>query len=148
MKRSALNFVIDFIAFLNLLALALTGLIMKYILPPGSGGLGRAAHDGRGRESVKTLLSLSRHQWGSIHFYLALYWAQALAEQNDDAGLKSVFFPLVETLMLNEGKILNKFIEAQGKPVELNGYYCTDPDALAKAMRPSDTFNRILDSVG
>jgi isocitrate dehydrogenase len=82
------------------------------------------------------------------HFYLALYWAQALAEQNDDAGLKTVFFPLVETLMLNEGKILNEFIEAQGKPVELNGYYCTDPDALAKAMRPSDTFNRILDSVG
>ena len=72
MKRSALNFVVDFIAFLNLLVLALTGLIMKYILPPGSGGLGRAMHDGRGRESIKTLLSLSRHQWGSIHFYLAL----------------------------------------------------------------------------
>ena len=79
MKRSALNFVIDFIAFLNLLALALTGLIMKYILPPGSGGLGRAAHDGRGRESVKTLLSLSRHQWGSIHFYLALLFIILMA---------------------------------------------------------------------
>ena len=75
MKRSSLNFVVDFIAFLNLLVLALTGLIMKYILPPGSGGLGRAAHDGRGRESIKTLLSLSRHQWGSIHFYLALLFA-------------------------------------------------------------------------
>ena len=81
------------------------------------------------------------------HFYLALYWAQALAEQNDDAGLKTVFFPLAETLMLNEGKILNEFIEAQGKPVELNGYYWTDPDALAKAMRPSAVFNKLLDSI-
>ena len=81
------------------------------------------------------------------HFYLALYWAQALAEQNDDAGLKTVFFPLAETLMLNEGKILNEFIEAQGKPVELNGYYWTDSDALAKAMRPSQTFNKVLQSI-
>jgi len=74
-KRSSLNFVVDFIAFLNLLALILTGLIMKYILPPGSGGLGRIAHDGKGREPIKTLLSLSRHQWGSIHFYLGLLFA-------------------------------------------------------------------------
>ncbi len=71
MKRIALNFVVDFIAFLNLLALALTGLIMKYILPTGTSGLGRALHDGRGRADIKTLLSMDRHQWGSIHFYLA-----------------------------------------------------------------------------
>ena len=82
------------------------------------------------------------------HFYLTLYWAQALAGQNDDAGLKALFVPLAETLLLNEGKIVNELIEVQGKPVELDGYYWTDPDLLVKAMRPSTVFNKVLDSLG
>ena len=82
------------------------------------------------------------------HFYLTLYWAQALAGQNDDAGLKALFVPLAEMLLLNEGKIVNELIEVQGKPVELDGYYWTDPDLLVKAMRPSTVFNKALDSLG
>jgi len=71
MKRSTLNFVIDFIGFVNVLLLTFTGIIMKYILPPGSGGRGREMHGGQGGEHIKTLLSMTRHQWGDIHFYLA-----------------------------------------------------------------------------
>ena len=72
MKRSSLNFIIDLAALLNLLGLASTGFIMKYILPPGTGGRGRRLHGGIGGEHIKELWSMSRHEWGSIHFYLAL----------------------------------------------------------------------------
>jgi len=71
-KRSSLNFIVDLIALLNLLALAFTGLIMKYILPPGTGGRGRQLHEGLGREHIKQLWSMTRHQWGDIQFYLAI----------------------------------------------------------------------------
>lgn len=81
------------------------------------------------------------------HFYLTLYWAQALAEQNKDSSLKALFLPLAETLLSNEEKILNELIEAQGKPVDIDGYYFPDPELLSKVMRPSITFNNILDSV-
>lgn len=82
------------------------------------------------------------------HFYLTLYWAQALAEQNKDSELKETFLPLAESLLLNEGKIVNELLEAQGQPVELNGYYWTNPELLNKVMRPSKTFNMVLDSLG
>ena len=72
MRRSSLNFVVDLLAFLDLLALVLIGFVIKYILPPGTGGLGRRLHDGTGREHIKNLWSMSRHQWGDIHFYLAV----------------------------------------------------------------------------
>ena len=72
MKRSSLNFIIDLVALLNLLCLVFTGFIMKYILPPGTGGRGRLLHDGLGGEHIKQLWSMTRHEWGSIHFYLAL----------------------------------------------------------------------------
>jgi len=72
MKRTTLNFIIDLVSFINLLALAFTGLIMKYILPPGTGGRGRQLHGGAGREPIKDLWSMTRHEWGDIHFYLAL----------------------------------------------------------------------------
>jgi hypothetical protein len=67
-----LNFIIELVAFLNLLGLASTGLIMKYILPPGTGGCGRRLFGGIGAEHIKQLWSMTRHEWGSIHFYLAL----------------------------------------------------------------------------
>jgi hypothetical protein len=72
MKRSSLNFIVDLVAFLNLLCLASTGYIMKYILPPGTGGRGRQMHGGIGGEHIKELWSMTRHEWGAIHFYLAL----------------------------------------------------------------------------
>ena len=71
MKRATVNFFIDLISLLDLFAMVATGLIIKYILPPGSGGLGKELHDGQGRIPTKTLLSLTRHEWGSIHYYLA-----------------------------------------------------------------------------
>jgi len=67
-----LNFIIVLVALLNLLGLASTGFIMKYILPPGTGGCGRRLFGGLGREHIKQLWSMTRHEWGSIHFYLAL----------------------------------------------------------------------------
>ena len=72
MKRSSLNFIIDLVALLNLLGLASTGFIMKFILPPGTGGRGRLLHGGPGGEHIKQLWSMTRHEWGGIHFYLAL----------------------------------------------------------------------------
>ena len=72
MKRSSVNFIIDAISFLNLLCLAYTGFIIKFILPPGTGGRGRLAHEGLGREHIKELWSISRHEWGDVHFYLAV----------------------------------------------------------------------------
>jgi len=72
MKKNKLNFMIDFLSFINLAGLAGTGFIVKYILPPGSGGRGRGFRGGRGGEHIKSLLSMTRHQWGDIHFYLAV----------------------------------------------------------------------------
>jgi len=81
------------------------------------------------------------------HYYLTLYWAQSLAEQNMDTELKELFLPLSESLISHEEQIMKEFIIVQGKPVELDGYYLPDPDLLSKVMRPSITFNKILDSV-
>ena len=73
MSRNTTNFVVALLSFLNLLALAFTGCVMRYILPPGTGGLGRALHGGGGRGiNIKELWSMTRHEWGSIHFYLAV----------------------------------------------------------------------------
>jgi hypothetical protein len=72
MRRNTVNFIIDFVSLVVLAALAATGLIIKFVLPPGTGGRGRLLHSGAGREHVKTLLSMSRHQWGDIHFYLSV----------------------------------------------------------------------------
>ena len=71
MKRNSINFFIDLIALIALLGLLFTSIIIRYILPPGTGGLGRHLHGGFGREAVKTLWSMTRHQWGDIHFYFA-----------------------------------------------------------------------------
>ena len=78
------------------------------------------------------------------HFYLALYWARALAAQDDDAGLKAKFAPLAEALAGNEQKIVDELVAVQGKPVDLGGYYSPDLRKAAAAMRPSQTFNAAL----
>jgi isocitrate dehydrogenase len=81
------------------------------------------------------------------HFYLTLYWAQALAAQNDDAELKAIFTPVAEQLAANEAKIVEELIAVQGKPVDIGGYYKPCDEKANAALRPSATFNGILASV-
>lgn len=81
------------------------------------------------------------------HFYLTLYWAQALAAQNKDAALKAIFEPIAKALTENEAKINSELIGVQGKPQDIGGYYHPDSAKTAKAMRPSETLNRIIDSI-
>lgn len=78
------------------------------------------------------------------HFYLALYWAEALAEQSENAELKKFFTPLAKTLTENEAKISEELIAAQGKPQDIGGYYKTDDEKAGTAMRPSATLNDAL----
>ncbi len=80
-------------------------------------------------------------------FYLALYWAQALAEQNDDAALKSSFESVAKALTENAKKIDQELLSAQGSPVDVGGYFRPDPVKASQAMRPSATFNAIIDSM-
>jgi isocitrate dehydrogenase len=79
------------------------------------------------------------------HFYLALYWAQALAAQSKDAGLKAQFAPIAERLSTHEEKIVGELNAAQGSPVNVGGYYHPDAAKCAAAMRPSETLNAIVD---
>lgn len=81
------------------------------------------------------------------HFYLTLYWAQALAEQNSDLELKATFEPIAKQLTENEEKINSELIGAQGKPQEIGGYYKPNQELMFKAMRPSETFNSILNQL-
>ena len=80
------------------------------------------------------------------HYYLAMYWAEALAEQNDDAGLKERFAPLAKALADSHDKILAELVDIQGVPVDMGGYYHPDTAKLDAAMRPSATLNQILES--
>jgi len=81
------------------------------------------------------------------HFYLALYWAEALAAQSKDADLKARFAPLAKTLLEKEAKINEELIGAQGKPQNIGGYYNPDDELASKAMRPSETLNTALASL-
>ncbi|MHA6246900.1 NADP-dependent isocitrate dehydrogenase [Pontibacter sp. CAU 1760] len=80
------------------------------------------------------------------HFYLAMYWAQALAEQSKNQELKDRFTKLAQDLTENESKIIEEQIAAQGKPVDLGGYFHPDAEKASKAMQPSETLNSILAS--
>ncbi|BBX83969.1 NADP-dependent isocitrate dehydrogenase [Mycolicibacterium aubagnense] len=79
-------------------------------------------------------------------FYLAMYWAQALAEQTEDKALADHFAPLAKTLAANEEKIVAELAAAQGSPADIGGYYAPDPEKTAAVMRPSATFNAALAS--
>jgi len=81
------------------------------------------------------------------HFYLTLYWAQALAAQDDDAALKARFAPLARALADNEQKIVEELIAVQGKAVDIGAYYRPDLAKVAAAMRPSTTFNTALEQL-
>ena len=78
------------------------------------------------------------------HFYLAMYWAEALGAQGKDAELKSIFAPIAAEFFANEVKINTELIGSQGKPQNIGGYYQPNPELTSKAMRPSETFNSIL----
>ncbi|MBT4935045.1 MAG: NADP-dependent isocitrate dehydrogenase [Rhodospirillaceae bacterium] len=78
------------------------------------------------------------------HFYIALYWAQALSEQDADAELKAHFAPIAEQLAANEAAITEELLQAQGAPVDLGGYYHADPTKVTATMRPSTTLNGII----
>jgi isocitrate dehydrogenase len=81
------------------------------------------------------------------HFYLALYWAQELAGQTDDAELAEHFRPLAEGLAEAEDRIVDELSQVQGEPVDIGGYFRPDPERVAAAMRPSRTFNELLDGL-
>ncbi|GAA2345113.1 NADP-dependent isocitrate dehydrogenase [Streptomyces cuspidosporus] len=82
------------------------------------------------------------------HFYLALYWAQELAKQTDDADLAKAFGPLAEKLTAQEQTIVDELIAVQGEPADIGGYYQPDPAKAAAVMRPSATFNEALATLG
>jgi isocitrate dehydrogenase len=82
------------------------------------------------------------------HYYLALYWAQALAEQTEDKELSAHFKPLAQVLAAGEQKILAELSAIQGKPADIGGYYQPDTAKLEKVMRPSETLNKALAAVG
>ncbi|WP_144629029.1 NADP-dependent isocitrate dehydrogenase [Arthrobacter woluwensis] len=82
------------------------------------------------------------------HFYLALYWAQELAAQKDDAALAEAFAPLAEALAAQEETIVSELLAVQGHPVELGGYYRPDEAKATAAMRPSATLNGLIDGFG
>jgi isocitrate dehydrogenase len=81
------------------------------------------------------------------HFYLGMFWAQALAAQNDDAELNALFTPLAQQLTANEEKIVDELNSVQGSVVDLGGYYCPDKDQVEKVMRPSKTLNTLVNSL-
>ena len=78
------------------------------------------------------------------HFYLAMYWADELAKQNDDAELKAEFTPIAKAMNENEAQIVKELTEVQGKPANTGGYYLFDDELTSKVMRPSSTLNKII----
>jgi isocitrate dehydrogenase len=81
------------------------------------------------------------------HYYLASYWTRALANQKEDTELANYFSSVAETLKHNESVIMNELNAAQGNPVDLGGYYHVDRTKTIQAMRPSGTFNKIIDQL-
>ncbi|WP_345815856.1 NADP-dependent isocitrate dehydrogenase [Paraburkholderia sp. PREW-6R] len=81
------------------------------------------------------------------HFYLAMYWAEALAAQTEDAQLQAQFSGVAKAMAENEARILEELAAAQGKPVDIGGYYRPNVDKTSQAMRPSATLNKIVDAI-
>jgi isocitrate dehydrogenase len=81
------------------------------------------------------------------HFYLAKYWAEALANQTEDEELQAMFMPIANALNEKEQQIVEELNKVQGKPVNINGYYWPDEDLVYAAMRPSNTLNAIIDNM-
>lgn len=79
------------------------------------------------------------------HYWIARYWAEELASQEDDTELASGFETIAKDLGDNEEQILQELLDVQGEPADLGGYYWPDNDKTTKVMRPSETFNKIVD---
>ena len=79
------------------------------------------------------------------HFYMAKLWANKLATQNEDLDLKKYFSPIAEELSTKELEIVDQLLSAQGKMVDIGGYYHASQDKISAAMRPSSTLNQIID---
>lgn len=97
-------------------------------------------------EDKSPLRSAGERDTRGSHFYLALYWAQALAAQSEDTALKNRFKDLARELTANESLIDQELIQAQGRPVDIGGYYRPDINKTSEAMRPSATFNAALET--
>ena len=100
-------------------------------------------------EAARSTTSRRDGKWATLdnrgsHFYIAKYWAEALAVQGDDAALKAHFAPIAEALSANEAEIMDELNAAQGQAVDLGGYFRTDAAKVADAMRPSATLNGII----
>ncbi len=72
LRRITVNFIVDLAGFIDLLGLIFTGFVIRYVLPPGSGGRGQELHGGQGAGYVKSLWSMTRHEWGDVHFYMVV----------------------------------------------------------------------------
>ena len=81
------------------------------------------------------------------HFYIALYWSQALAEQTDDPELAAKFAPIAAELSANEQTIVDELLAVQGQPADIGGYYAPDAAKATAVMRPSPTFNAAIDAI-
>ena len=81
------------------------------------------------------------------HFYLAMYWARELADQDKDSELAEIFGPVADALESQEEAITKELLDVQGSPVDLGGYYWPDEDKVLSVMRPSETFNKIIDDL-
>ena len=81
------------------------------------------------------------------HFYLAMYWAQALAEQHADEDIQARFIPVAQQLADNEAAIVAELNAVQGAPADLGGYYRPDRELTTRIMRPSATLNAVIDSI-
>jgi len=80
------------------------------------------------------------------HFYLAMYWAEAMANQSESAELKETFSALFDAMKNNESEIVDELISVQGNPVDIDGYYFPDYEKVAQAMRPSTTLNALINN--
>jgi len=118
---------------------------------PKAGILGRTLDQATGKfllENKSPSRKVGQLDNRGSHFYLSLYWAQALAEQADDAELQAVFAPLAMQLLDQEVRILEELNNAQGDRVNIAGYFQPNREKVASAMRPSTTFNDAIASIG
>ena len=90
---------------------------------------------------------MNEHDNRGSHYYLAMYWAEALAAQSGDEEMASYFAGIAEQLKSNEAQINEELIGAQGPSVDIEGYYSTNRDKTYEVMRPSATLNAIIDGI-
>ena len=112
--------------------------------------LAKALHEANGRyldEDRSPSRKVGELDTRGSHFYVALYWAEAVARQAVDAGLAARFAPVATALASNEARIVAELNAAQGRPVDIGGYYHPDDDKAAAALRPSATLNAIIDAL-